>query len=197
MISCIALFVSLGGVGYAAATIGSAQIKNNAVQGKDIKNSSVTGKDIKTGSVSGSDLKNDGVTGTDVKESTLGQVPSAGQATTAANATHATTADTATTGAPIGYARIAASGAVDEAQSKNVADANVTNPSAGRYCFNGLSFTPKSVQVTAEFSVNNLASATTKPFDHFACTGLEDAEVTFVIGGGGTTVNAPFFIVFH
>ena len=93
MISCVALFVSLSGVGYAAATIGSSQIKNNAVQGKDIKNSSVTGKDIKTGSVSGSDLKNNGVTGTDVNEASLGQVPSAAQA---ANATNATTANNAT-----------------------------------------------------------------------------------------------------
>ena len=90
MISCVALFVSLSGVGYAAATIGSSQIKNNAVQGKDIKNSSVTGKDIKTGSVSGSDLKNNGVTGTDVQESSLGQVPSAASATSATTAANAT-----------------------------------------------------------------------------------------------------------
>jgi len=48
-VACTALFMALGGVGYAAATIGSAQIKNNSVQGKDIKNSTIKSKDISKG----------------------------------------------------------------------------------------------------------------------------------------------------
>ena len=44
--SAMALFISLGGVGYAAATIGSAQIKNNSVASKDIKNRTIASKDI-------------------------------------------------------------------------------------------------------------------------------------------------------
>lgn len=48
-IACTALFMALGGVGYAAATVGSAQIKNNSVQGKDIKNSTIKSKDISKG----------------------------------------------------------------------------------------------------------------------------------------------------
>jgi hypothetical protein len=46
LLAVIALFVSLGGVSYAAATIGSAQIKNNSVKGTDIKNGSIASKDI-------------------------------------------------------------------------------------------------------------------------------------------------------
>ena len=46
VIASAALFVSLGGVGYAAATIGSAPIKNNSVQGKDIKNGTIKSPDI-------------------------------------------------------------------------------------------------------------------------------------------------------
>ncbi|HVF78653.1 MAG TPA: collagen-like protein [Solirubrobacteraceae bacterium] len=46
VIASLALFVSLGGVGYAAATIGSAQIKNNSVQGKDIRNGTIKTPDI-------------------------------------------------------------------------------------------------------------------------------------------------------
>ena len=46
VMSAIALFISLGGVGYAAASIGSAQIKNNAVASKDIKNGTIVKKDI-------------------------------------------------------------------------------------------------------------------------------------------------------
>ena len=49
VIASIALFASLGGVGYAAATIGSAQIKNNSVQGKDIKNGTIKSPDIAQG----------------------------------------------------------------------------------------------------------------------------------------------------
>jgi len=46
VVACMALFVSLGGVGYAAATIGTSDIKNGAVTGKKIKNKTITGKDI-------------------------------------------------------------------------------------------------------------------------------------------------------
>jgi len=47
VISCIALFVALGGVGYAAATIGSAQIKNNSIRGKDIRNGTIRSRDVR------------------------------------------------------------------------------------------------------------------------------------------------------
>jgi hypothetical protein len=99
VISLVALFVSLGGVGYAAATIGSAQIKNNSIRGKDIRNSTITGKDvknsgltgsdIKNSSLGGSDVKNNNLTGSDILESSLGTVPNALNATTAANAGNA------------------------------------------------------------------------------------------------------------
>jgi hypothetical protein len=48
VVSMVALFVALGGVGYAATTIGSAQIKNNSVRGKDIRNGTIVSKDINT-----------------------------------------------------------------------------------------------------------------------------------------------------
>lgn len=47
VVACIALFVALGGVGYAAATIGTSDIKNGAVTSKKIKNRTIVGKDIK------------------------------------------------------------------------------------------------------------------------------------------------------
>ena len=45
-VACLALFVALGGVGYAAATIDSADIVNNTVASKDIKNRGIATKDI-------------------------------------------------------------------------------------------------------------------------------------------------------
>jgi hypothetical protein len=93
IVACAALFVALGGVGYAAATIGSSQIKNNSVRGKDIRNSTITGKDVKNSGLTGSDVKNSSLGGADVKsnsltgnnvlESSLGKVNSASTADSA------------------------------------------------------------------------------------------------------------------
>lgn len=94
-LALLSLFVSLGGVGYAAATIGSRQIKNNSIRGTDIRNGTVASRDIKNRGVTGTDVKDDGLTGKDIQESTLGQVPSANAATTATTATTATSAKTA------------------------------------------------------------------------------------------------------
>lgn len=84
-VALVALFVALGGVSYAAATIGSAQIKNNSVRGKDIRNSSITGRDV----------KNESLGGRDVKESALGKVPRATRADAAGTATSASRAASA------------------------------------------------------------------------------------------------------
>jgi hypothetical protein len=51
VVSSLCLFILLGGSAYAAATIGSAQIKNNSIQGKDVKNRSLTRADLKRGSL--------------------------------------------------------------------------------------------------------------------------------------------------
>jgi len=100
VVALIALFVALGGVSYAAATITGADIKNGSITGKDVKNGSLTGKDVKKGSLTakqiksgsltgkqvkdgsltGADVKTGSLTGTQVKASTLGQVPSAANA---------------------------------------------------------------------------------------------------------------------
>jgi hypothetical protein len=38
LVAVVALFAALGGVGYAATTIGSEEIRNNSVQSVDVKN---------------------------------------------------------------------------------------------------------------------------------------------------------------
>ena len=77
-LSVIALFVALGGTGYAAATgsIDSREIRNNTVQGKDIRNSTIRGGDV----------RNNSLTGSDVAETRLGKVPSSSRADLATNA---------------------------------------------------------------------------------------------------------------
>ena len=97
-VACLALFVSLGGVGYAAATgsIDSREIRNNTVRDKDVRNNGLSGRDIANASLSGADVRNgrllgvdiedDSLTGVDVDERTLQPVPAAQAATVAASA---------------------------------------------------------------------------------------------------------------
>lgn len=46
IVAYLALFTALGGSAYAAATIGSAEIKNNSIRSRDVRNQTLTGKDI-------------------------------------------------------------------------------------------------------------------------------------------------------
>jgi hypothetical protein len=86
IISCLALFMALGGVsyGFAAGSIDSREIKNNDVRGKDVRQ----------GTLSGSDVKDDALKGADVDENSLGKVPSAANADNAAQAAQAGNANT-------------------------------------------------------------------------------------------------------
>jgi hypothetical protein len=86
-VACVALFVALGGVGYAAATI----------NGSSIKNGTITPGKIKSRSLSGTQFRANGIGGPSIKESTLGEVPKAKAAQTATTATNATNATKATT----------------------------------------------------------------------------------------------------
>lgn len=77
LVGYVALFVALGGTSaYAAAQIGSAQIKPNAVK---------TGH-IADGQVRSPDVLNNGLSGSDIAESTLAKVPAAARADTASSA---------------------------------------------------------------------------------------------------------------
>jgi hypothetical protein len=76
VVAVTALAISVTGNVTAAVLITSADIKDNTIRSVDIRNRAVKGIDV----------KNNSLTGDDVKESTLGQVPSAANATTAANA---------------------------------------------------------------------------------------------------------------
>jgi len=51
IVACLALFVALGGVGYAAATINGKDIKNGTVTTKKLKNGTVTNAKVKKSSL--------------------------------------------------------------------------------------------------------------------------------------------------
>ncbi len=113
LIAMVALFVALGGVSYAAATI----------NGKDIKNGTIAGKKLKNKAVTGGKVKNDSLTGTQVNEGTLGKVPSAASADQAASATNATNAATAANANAI---------ADNTVSSAKVQDGSLTGHDVGR-----------------------------------------------------------------
>jgi hypothetical protein len=97
VVALVALFVALGGVGWAAATIGTNDIQDGAVTAKKLHANAVATKKIRDKAVNGAKVKDDSLTGTDIQESTLGQVPSADHANTADTANTANTANSATT----------------------------------------------------------------------------------------------------
>jgi hypothetical protein len=89
VVALIALFVSIGGVGYAASKIGTDDIKNGAVttkklhkaavKTKKIHNNAVKTNKIADDAVTGAKVLDDSLTGNDIDESTLGTVPNADQ----------------------------------------------------------------------------------------------------------------------
>jgi hypothetical protein len=57
LVACVALFVAMGGVGYAAATIDSGDIVNNSVRSKDVKNRGLRGGDLRKNTLGGAQIK--------------------------------------------------------------------------------------------------------------------------------------------
>jgi hypothetical protein len=85
-VSLLALFVALGGTGYAAATLNGKNIKNGTIPGKKLKNKTITGGKIKSNTIGAGQIN----------ERKLGTVPKALAAVDATNATNATNAVNAT-----------------------------------------------------------------------------------------------------
>ena len=137
VVASLALFVALGGTGYAAITITGKNVKDASLTGRDVRNSSLTTADVKNGTLLKQDFK-------------AGQLP-AGPAgppgAPGAPGVAGAKGDTGEPGTARAYAFVASNGAVDETRSKGVGDANVT-ALGNTYCFNGLSFTPRNVMVT-------------------------------------------------
>jgi hypothetical protein len=79
LISCLALFISLGGVSYGVATgfIDSREVKNNTLRTQDLRNNDVRGKDIRNSTIGGRDVAFNTLTGADINESRLTKVPDA------------------------------------------------------------------------------------------------------------------------
>lgn len=92
IISCLALFIALGGTVYAGTTISGKNIKKNSLPGNRVKKSSLPSNRLKKHSITGTQIKNGSITGTQINLNSLGKVPSAANADNAANAANASNA---------------------------------------------------------------------------------------------------------
>ena len=182
----IALFVALGGVSYGLAgrnTVTSDDIVKNGVKSKDIKNEGIKGKDIRGNAITGPKVAPGALGGSEINENTLDKVPSA------SNADQADNADTlggspASAFAPANVVRfvsINADGTIDAAESRGIAQANVTKPSTGVYCLDGLNPAPVGATATPRFggSIGSTIFAEVNPTGAVVCDGLQVGVATY------------------
>ena len=71
VVAYLALFVAMSGTAYATATIGSADIKANAVLSKHIKNGQVKNPDLGTNAVTGTKIQNETITSAKIQDGTI------------------------------------------------------------------------------------------------------------------------------
>ena len=159
VMATIAVFISLGGAGYAAI-----RLPRNSVGTRQIQNGAVTGAKLKKGAVTASAIAPGAITPTAINPATLGTVP------TATNAVHATTADSAakatsasnaatlgglpaSTFAPADVVRsaIIEGGTVVPAESVGISQSNVTSYETGVYCVGNLTPAPRTAVVANAF----------------------------------------------
>ena len=137
VVASLALFVALGGTGYAAIVVTGKNVKDSSLTGRDVRNSSLTSADVKDGALLSKDFK-------------AGQLPKGAPGTPGAPGAPGPAGakgDPGEPGSARAYAFVNSNGSVDETRSKGVADANVV-AMGNTYCFSGLAFTPNNVVVT-------------------------------------------------
>jgi hypothetical protein len=100
VVAFAALVAALSGTAVALPgrnTVDSGDLKRGAVKTSDIARNAVTRPKVRNGAINGAKVANNSLTGADIDEGTLGQVPSANQATSANTANSAANAATAGT----------------------------------------------------------------------------------------------------
>ena len=196
VVACIALFVALGGVGYAAATIGSAQIANNAVQSKDIKNGTIVLKDVQKrarASLKGAR----GATGATGATGARG--------TNGTNGTNGTDGDDGDDGAPglvRAGARVVLAG-FHPTEQFGLGSATVTRPDGtdGEWCIDNLPFTPRVAVANTAIGgggLNTYAKTDIGPAAGLtSCPTGTDVSVLTQTDANGVHTDTEFFILIN
>lgn len=187
VVACLALGIALGGTGYAAInlparSVGTAQLKKNAVISSKVKDRSLLARDFKQG-----------------------QLPAGSRGLQGEKGDKGDKGDTGNPGAngtAVAYAHILPTGAIDTANSTGVV--SVTRPLPGFYCLQ-LNFRPKNAVATV---VTYDGAATYTGFvgidirpglSGTGCHGsvTDDTLVRIFRQDGSTLMNAPFYVLFQ
>lgn len=187
VLSVVALFVALGGTGYAISqlpknSVGPAQIKKNAINSAKVKNRSLMAVDFKQGQLPKGPTGPVGPTG----------------ATGAAGAS----------GGALAYAYVEDIGTVNVPvdRSEGITTSMVTRPQTGVYCFELSSLgQAKSVSVTPESNFNNLTEsdkiASAQLLQNsdfgFGCPGDSDMVVVVRDVSSNSQVNWFFYVTLN
>jgi hypothetical protein len=181
----LALFVALGGSAYAAASIGSSDIKDDAVLSRHIKDGAVQRADIGARSVGGGKVIDDSLTGKDVDEAKLGRVP---------EAAHAESADSIG-----GFCAYSLPGPIFSAGCKAGEGTIVLNAKPGIYCIH-LPFSPHSATVTMDSATPGfpVGYVSLNPsYIQTRCSAeLTNAVITTFSKPNGVLKNQPWHAIF-
>ena len=184
VVACTALLFSLTGAGYAAGmlgpnSVGTKQLKRNAVISSKVKNRSLLAVDFKAGQLPRGSKGDPGAPG---QQGQPGQPGAPGAPGTAK-----------------AYATIRSDGGVEASQSKGITQAMVTHPSVGVYCFKNLGFTAKSALATGsngDGANNTLATAFVSFGTLTGCdfSAGDRVRVRTVVSNTGVLTDRWFFI---
>lgn len=172
IISCVALFLSLGGVSYGLATgsIDTREIADSTIRSADVRNDELRGRDIHDGAVGWRDVAPDGLGGGRINEARLGPVPSAVAAEGAARFAVVTGAGVLARGRGVSSAARTSAGRYQVifgrdvrscAYFATVADQGAAAPPAGEISASALASNVNGVSVRTEASNG---AAADKPF---------------------------------
>jgi hypothetical protein len=196
-IALLALFVALGGTGYAASqlpsnSVGSAQIKRGAVHRSDLHKNAVTSKKVKNGSLLAADFKS-------------GQLPRGPKGDPGVNGTNGTNGRDGAPGTARAYAFVDSVGNLNSAKSKNIVA--VTHPGTGQYCVQldpSIDASTVEAVATTDYSTAPVATLAYIRSSGFDCTGTTntiDVHMTQVVTTTSTNpaseaaTNAGFFMI--
>jgi hypothetical protein len=193
-VAYLALFFALGGTSIAAVnalpknSVGSAQIKNGAIQKVDLARRTV------------SSLR--GLRGTAGAQGPAGPQGSAG--TQGAQGSKGDKGDTGAPGSALAYAHVNEDGSLVAADSKNITAANLYKSTlmTGVYCFKGLGFTPHNVVVTPQinsaFTARTIATVGLSEIAGGYCNDAATQIGVFMLATNSTArPNTEFFITIN
>lgn len=143
VVAVIALFVALGGSGYAAVKINGKDIANRSISGKKLRKSAVTSREVRNGSLRAGDFKRG-----QLREGREG--PPGPKGEDGEPGEEGLPGEDGEPGSALAYVRVSKTGDVDASDSKNFPVGNVHRglPDSGTYCLRGLRFSPNNVVAT-------------------------------------------------